>query len=124
MSITDRSAWPGLVSILADLFAELKRARITPSDFFAAVGDRAPRLQELALLYEEYQSTLLRLDWSDHEGLGWLAVNALETNQSFASGWRLLVVDGFDSFNPTQIALLELLAPRVHDALLTLTGTR
>ena len=113
---------PGLVSILADLFAELKRARINPERFSAVVGGCGPRLEELAALYHEYQARLLRLGWSDHEGLGWLAVSAVEGNPSLGKTWRLLVADGFDSFNPTQLALLRALAPRVGETVVTLTG--
>ena len=72
-------------------------------------------MTELALLYDEYQSILLRLNWSDHQGLGWLAADALEDGQMFASDWRLLVVDGFDSFNPTQMRVLQMLASRVGE---------
>lgn len=113
---------PGLVSVLADLVAELKRSLITPQDFSAALRGRGARLEELAAFYEEYQSSLVRLGWSDHEGLGWLAVAALKDNPALARDWRLLVVDGFHSFNPCQIALLKALVPRVRDLLLTLTG--
>lgn len=113
---------PGLANVLADLFAELKRSRTTAQQLSRATSGLGPRLEELAALYEAYQSWLVRLNWSDHEGLGWLAVNALETDSAVAKRLRLVVVDGFDSFNPTQVALLEALAARVGEMLLTLTG--
>lgn len=113
---------PGLVGVLADLFAELKRSLIEPAGFSSAMRGRGARLEELAAFYEEYQARLVKLGWSDHEGLGWLAVNALAANPQLTRDWRLLVIDGFDSFNTCQIALLKALEPRVRELLLTLTG--
>ena len=40
-----------------------------------------------------------------------------------AGDWPLLVVDGFDNFTPVQLALLEVLATRVGELIITLTGT-
>ena len=36
--------------------------------------------------------------------------------------WPLLIVDGFDTFTPVQLALLEILAGRVGKLVITLTG--
>ena len=40
-----------------------------------------------------------------------------------ANDWSLLVVDGFDDFTSVQLALLQVLAGRVGQMILTLTGT-
>ncbi|MEK7328043.1 MAG: hypothetical protein AAB217_22600, partial [Chloroflexota bacterium] len=62
--------------------------------------------------------------WADPEGEGWLAAIALNDHPDLGRESRLLVVDGFDEFNPTQIAVLEQLAPRAQETLITLTGDR
>ncbi len=112
---------PGLVTALSDLIAELKRARIPPERWLEALRGRGRRLEELAQVYERYQALLIRLDWADREGLGWLAIEALERRPDLATGWYL-VVDGFDSFTATQLDTLERLAGRVAALTLTLTG--
>lgn len=111
---------PGLMLALTDLFAELKRARISPEQFQQAVSGQA-RLQELGRLYERYQSILLRFDWADPEGLGWLAILALEQHSRLAAAWHVWV-DGFDSFTPTQLDTLALVAERADSLTVTLMG--
>lgn len=115
---------PGFIEALGDLIAELKRALITPEQFEQAVRGEGPRLTELAAIYGAYQSALIRLNWADGEGLGWLAVAALEEDPALASDWRLVVADGFDSFNPVSLKSLALLSTRVGEMCLTLTGDR
>ena len=121
--LTDR---PGFIQVLENLIGELKAARLWPDTFtqaVAALGDE-PRLRELALVYAAYQERLQAQGWADRAGLGWLAVEALEKRAlSVARDWPLLVVDGFDNFTPVQLALLEVLAVRVENLIVTLTGT-
>ena len=121
--LTDR---PGFIQVLEDLIGELKAARIWPDTFTqaaATLGDE-PRLRELALVYAAYQERLQAQGWADRAGLGWLAVEALEERApNVARDWPLLVVDGFDNFTPVQLALLEVLAARVENLTITLTGT-
>jgi len=112
---------PGLVSALADLFAELKRARITPDEFKEALIGSGSRLEELAELYYHYQSLLIKFDWADPEGLGWLAILQLQSRTALASDWHVLV-DGFDSFTFTQLETLALLEARAGSLTITLTG--
>lgn len=117
---------PGFVRVLEGLIGELKGVRAWPDLFaqaVAALGDE-PRLRELALVYSAYQDHLRAQGWADRAGLGWLAVEALEERApSVAADWPLLAVDGFDNFTPVQLALLEVLAPRVGSLIVTLTGT-
>src|SRR5581483_7758777 len=80
------------------------------------------RLKELAAIYAAYQSALQRIGWADTEGLAWLAVQALEQDDKLASDWRLLIADGFDSFNQVSLRALTLLAGRVGELVLTLAG--
>ncbi|HDQ74011.1 MAG TPA: hypothetical protein ENN19_18230, partial [Chloroflexi bacterium] len=118
-------AAPGFARLLADLFEELKRARIFPEALAAALADDTgvePRLIELAQLYAAYQAYLIEAGWADTEGQGWLAAIALEESAALLADLALLVVDGFDEFNPTQLAVLRLLAERAAETTVTLTG--
>ena len=79
-------------------------------------------LAEIAAVYQHYQEWLLQQDWADPEGQGWLAALALDADPQLESGLRLLVVNGFDEFNPTQLGVLTLLAQRADETMITLTG--
>ncbi|MCP4536751.1 MAG: hypothetical protein GY832_06360 [Chloroflexi bacterium] len=112
----------GFARLLGGLFGELKRARVFPEDLEQALAGHKPRLVELARIYTAYQSWLIDTGWVDTEGQGWLAAIALEQDPSLLSNLSLLVVDGFDEFNPTQLYLLRLLANRAATTIVTLTG--
>ena len=116
---------PGFIQVLQRLIGELKAALVHPDAFAAAVralGDE-PRLAELAQIYATYQARLQAQSWADRAGLGWLAVESLEQRASVVGrDWPLLIVDGFDSFTPIQAALLQALAGRVGEMIVTLTG--
>ncbi|MBN1580147.1 MAG: PD-(D/E)XK nuclease family protein [Anaerolineae bacterium] len=121
---------PGFARLLGDLFGEFKRARVFPEDLSRIVSsppssggiEGGNRLIELATLYAAYQHWLLETGWIDAEGQGWLAAIALEQTPSLLSDLALMVVDGFDEFNPTQLHLLQLLAGRAAATLVTMTG--
>lgn len=117
--------FPGFSSSLQSLFAEFKAALITPEDLTAAVaalGSDA-RLAELALIYSRYQQQLHARSSADRIGLGWLALEVLHANPDLGRDWPLLVIDGFDSFTPLELALLVELAGRVDRMIITLTGS-
>lgn len=113
---------PGFLRSLREVILDLKQARISPRDFSAALADAPLRLSELAAIYQRYQGWLLDVGWVDAEGRGWLAVRALERLPHLAADVRLLAVDGFDEFNPTQLAVLRLLAQQTGETIVTLTG--
>ncbi|MDL1943588.1 hypothetical protein FBQ99_14740 [Chloroflexi bacterium CFX2] len=115
-------AKPGFIALLRNAIEELKRARIFPDDFSASVKGLGARLEEIALVYDAYQAWLQKQNWADNEGRGWLAAIALESNPGLGADTRLLAVSGFDEFNPTQLAVLSLLATRAKETLITLTG--
>jgi ATP-dependent helicase/nuclease subunit B len=114
----------GFALLLRGLFQELKEARIQRAAFETATAGASPRLAELATLYAAYQDWLTRRgsNWMDAEGQGWLAALALEHEPALVADLRLLVVDGFDQFNPTQLAVLALLVDRAAETVITLTG--
>jgi len=117
---------PGFVVALRALLEELKRAGIRREAFrqaILALPDQEARLVELAEVYDAYQDWLLDNNWADTEGQGWLAALALERQTDLGRHLRLLVVDGFDEFNPTQLDVLKLLAGRAAESIITMTGT-
>jgi len=116
---------PGFVVVLRALLEELKRARIHRDQFKQAVqtlSHRGPRLTELAEIYTAYQNWLYANNWADTEGQGWLAALALERQPGLAQHLRLLIIDGFDEFNPAQLTVLKLLSQRAAETIITLTG--
>lgn len=116
---------PGFIQELTRIIHDLKAAKIWPNDFLRAVdkSESLPRLHELGLIYEAYQSDLHRLKWADDSGWAWLAVEALEKNaRDITSTWSLLLVDGFDNFTEVLLAMLEILASRVEETIVTLTS--
>ncbi|MFZ5879367.1 MAG: PD-(D/E)XK nuclease family protein, partial [Chloroflexota bacterium] len=113
---------PGFIALLRNTIEELKRARITPDLFTASVKGMGARLEEIALVYSAYQDWLQKQNWADNEGRGWLAAIVLASNPTLGMDTRLLAVSGFDEFNPTQLAVLSLLANRAKETLITLTG--
>jgi ATP-dependent helicase/DNAse subunit B len=120
------AARPGFIQILERLIGELKAARIHPDEFARAVAGlgREPRLAELAQIYAAYQERLQARGWADRAGLGWLAVEALEERApGVAYDWPLLAVDGFDQMSSVQLAMLQVLARRACETVITLTGT-
>ena len=113
---------PGFIVLLRDAIEEFKRARIFPQDFSGSARGLGMRLEEIALVYNAYQDWLQKQNWADNEGRGWLAAIALESNPTLGADTRLLAVSGFDEFNPTQLAVLSLLANRAEETIITLTG--
>jgi ATP-dependent helicase/DNAse subunit B len=113
---------PGFIALLRDTIEELKRARIFPTTFHGTVIGLGARLEELAAIYTAYQDWLQAEDWADAEGQGWLAAIALAEHEELRHETRLLIVIGFDEFNPTQLGVLTILAQRAQETLITLTG--
>ena len=116
---------PGFIQVLQRLIGELKAALVHPDAFAAAVRalGAEPRLVELAQIYAAYQARLQAQGWADRAGLGWLAVESVEQRApDVGRDWPLLAVDGFDNFTPIQAALLQALAGRVGELVVTLTS--
>ncbi|MCB9122939.1 MAG: hypothetical protein H6643_00255 [Caldilineaceae bacterium] len=69
------------MAALEGLIFELKGANIRPAAFAAALAsiDAPPRLRELAAIYARYEAQLAANGWTDRAGLGWLALDALES---------------------------------------------
>ncbi len=109
----------GFVALVADFIKELKQAEVPPEDFSAVA--HTPKDRDLAAIYQGYQNFLRGHNLVDRDGEGWLALALLEENQQLNFNVDLLVVDGYDQFNPVQARLLARLAERLPNTLLTLT---
>lgn len=110
---------PGFIRLIADFLYELKQGMIHPSAFGDAA--RTDKDRELARIYALYQDMLRMNQMSDREGEGWVALDALDNDPQLANDVKLLLVDGYDQFNPLQSQLLTLLAKRANETLITLT---
>lgn len=107
------------------LLEELKRGRVHRDAFRQAAQTLAgaeTRLAELAEIYVAYQDWLYAHGWADTEGQGWLAALALERQPDLGRHLRLLLTDGFDEFNPTQLGVLKILAERAGETVIILIG--
>jgi len=116
---------PGFQLEIRDRIAELKRALIEPERLMESAKSYAdPGLIDLAHIYSAYQTKLQDIGWADPDGLSWLAFVALSEDSHLIADISLLVVDGFEDFNPTQLQTLQMLAEQVSETLLTLPGTQ
>jgi ATP-dependent helicase/DNAse subunit B len=114
----------GSIGLLDQLLAwidELKRSGIEPDELRVPSNRERGREHDLALIYKRYQHTLEEHSWFDAEGLTWRACDLL----SGPSGQDLLAVDlvlieGFDDFDETELELVETLARRATRTVVTL----
>lgn len=112
-------AKPGFITAVGDLIVELKEGLVLPERL--AELARTPRLRDLATIYTAYQNFLRDHALADREGMGWLALDALHADTRLYTDFAYIAADGFDEFNPTQRALLDVLAARVPTLHVTLT---
>ncbi len=114
---------PGFIAVLSERFAELKRSLIWPDQLIATAQARQDVvLLEIGRLYAAYQRRLNELGWADQEGVTWLGLDALRDHPGLLSNLRLVMVDGFEAFNPAQRQTLQALSSRVQEFWITLPG--
>lgn len=112
---------PGFVQVVADFIYELKQGLIRPEEFRQKA--QSEKDHDLALIYEAYQTSLQNYDLVDREGEGWLALAKLRDLDKpiQLGGLSMLLVDGFDQFNPLQARIISWLGFRSEEAMITLT---
>jgi len=116
----------GFIDLLSDWIREMKRLEIWPHQFRQACQDRGmtDKDQELLDIYEAYQELLTEHDLYDAEGRFWLARSLLGEGALLPPAGcqelQLVVVDGFTDFTRTQHEILEHLAHRTDQMLITL----
>lgn len=113
---------PGLTRTMQSLIAELQRAMVAPRDLLAQADPARPGHAELAGVYQSYMDLLESVGWMSPEGLAAEALRALTGCPQLLTNWDLLVVDGFDWFETAQLQVLQALAGRVRQVLITLPG--
>ncbi|HSH13627.1 MAG TPA: hypothetical protein VLA15_07755, partial [Desulfurivibrionaceae bacterium] len=112
---------PGFIRLLVAWLREMKAQAITP-EMVTADADRSGRRRDrqLAGLYWRYQTFLIENDYSDGEGLLWLAAEELEDKPALLARLGSLHVIGFDRFSPVQERVLAALAGRIDSLTLYL----
>ncbi len=115
---------PGFVSILRDVFSELRSAYISPDQFLDYTGTSPRARQELAILYARFIAQLEEIGWIDRDGQIWEAITALESDPKAAAHIRLLVVDGFGAFSSARLEFLKRLSVQVGEMLITLPSVQ
>lgn len=113
---------PGFLNMLHDRFGELQRADLIPDPFRQAVEGRGPALEEMADLYTLYQEAMRDLGWDDLYSINQRALQVLRSDPAIISCLRALVVDGFESFNPSQAEALALASGRAGQLIVTMPG--
>lgn len=112
----------GLVDMVCELIGELKRSEIWPEEFHRACTARGigEKDRELFEIYEAYQQRLREHGLFDAEGRFWSARDELRKAEHSALFARLVVVNGFTDFTRTQHEIIELLAARAAETIITL----
>lgn len=106
---------PGFANHVLRVITQLKQAAVEPTAFRERIRDSARGIDTaVAAAYEAYQGALLAAGVYDMPGLFWEANVLCRTRRPRAlDGVALLAFDGFDDFTPSQMRLLEGLAPHV-----------
>jgi ATP-dependent helicase/nuclease subunit B len=107
---------PGLARHLLRVITQLKQAAIEPEDFQGRVerAGAAPIDQAVAQVYAAYQDALKATGHYDVPGLYWEAErHCLGAAPKALHGIRLLALDGFDDFTPSQFRLIQALSRQV-----------
>ncbi len=113
---------PGFLKALHDRFGELQRANCTPDHFLDHAVGKDPSLAEMALLYCLYRQTMQELGWDDRYSLNLKALDVLRSSPQLISHLALVIVDGFEAFNPSQVEALKCAAAGV-ELVITLPGS-
>jgi len=108
------AAFPGYVSTVTSLLAEIKRTGASPEEFYAAAEARewTAKDREVHAVYEAYQKRLAELELADLEELYFLAIDALK-NDKMQLPYRHLYISEFYILTPLQLEVVRQLRPRL-----------
>jgi ATP-dependent helicase/nuclease subunit B len=115
---------PGLVNVVDEAIAGLKRRDVSADEFATGGGSPTPRRRDLAELYGRYETLLKAGRLTDPEGLFLAARDGIIANCDVGTGIELVVVDGFTDFTVAQLEILRVIAERTRRVLVTLVGDR
>lgn len=108
------AAFPGYVSAVTSLLAEIKRTGAPPEEFFAAAQARdwPAKDREVFAVYEAYQQRLADLELADLEEIYFLAIAALKQGK-VELPYRHLYISEFYILTPLQLEVIRELRPRL-----------
>jgi len=107
---------PGFVDVILDWVREMKSQGIFPEHYDEyAKQEGTERDTQLADLYLRYQAFMHERNYSDADGLLWLAAEALEDVPDLYRSDGSCFVLGFDQFSPVQMRILAKLAERFRE---------
>ena len=107
---------PGFIDVILEWLREMKSQGIFPEDYAAyAEQSGLERDRQLATFYLRYQAFMQEGNYSDTDGLLWLAAEALENDPTLYSSKGSCFVLGFDQFSPVQVRILRQLTKRFEN---------
>ncbi|HEX6963402.1 MAG TPA: UvrD-helicase domain-containing protein, partial [Lacipirellula sp.] len=112
----------GLVNLVDEAIADLKRRDISAEAYQKAGRGALPRQREIADLYARYEKLLTDANLLDAEGLFRAARDGIQQASDVGTGIELIVVDGFTDFTTAQLEILQVLSQRARRLLVTLLG--
>lgn len=119
-ALASSAAKPGMADLLARAIGELKTYRIKPADLGKIKNSNEllrAKLQDLALIYTEFQAALgAEIRDSDDE----LAVLAAKIPEAPLLQGAMVWVDGFTGFTPQELEVLRLLMTVAREVVVTL----
>ncbi len=114
----DPSGLPGFSGHVLSLLTQLKQGGIEPQEFLdrlRAKGTLQPADEAVAAVYARYQELLKDSNLYDVPGLYWAAeAVCMGRRPGVLQGVRLLLLDGFDDFTPSELRLLKVVEPHVE----------
>lgn len=108
------ASFPGYVSTVTSLLAEIKRTGATPEEFYhaAQARDWQDKDREVHAIYEAYQSRLAELQLADLEEIYFLAINALKNDRAELP-YHHLYISEFYILSPLQLEVVRHLRQRL-----------
>lgn len=117
----DPTSLPGFATHLLAVIMQLKQAGVEPQQFvdtLSAKGELLPIDRAVAVAYAAYQALLKEAAVFDVPGLYWAAQACCEERiPALIQGKRLILLDLFDDFTPSELRLLKVVAERVPDVI-------
>jgi len=117
------SRFPGFVEVIGQLISELKSYEIEPERFFNVFKKHSASYKdrEVAAIYARYQRELHERNLYDKQGGYWIATELLRTEGcSQLEQVELVMIDGFHTFTPAELTLVQEMAKVVPRILFSL----
>lgn len=96
----------GFIKSCNSIIGEIKRSLISPLEYNNTCPD-LPAFKEIGKIYEEYENSLKRLNFSDREGDYLNCIYGLKEDSTFLKELDFIIIDEFYDFRPIEIAILK-----------------